>query len=170
MTKRLVVCCDGTWNFPDQKSPTNVTKIALAVAPEDENGVEQRVFYHRGVGTNRFERFRGGAFGAGLSRNVCDTYRFLVQNTNPETSCSSSVSVAARSRPAARRVWCATPESYGRTTPTESAKPYSLYRSRNDNNTPRGREATLFPGAPIRMSPISTSSVFRHRGCARHPG
>jgi uncharacterized protein (DUF2235 family) len=29
MAKRLVVCCDGTWNFADQPSRTNVTKVAL---------------------------------------------------------------------------------------------------------------------------------------------
>lgn len=43
MPKRLVVCCDGTWNTPDQlrggrRAPTNVTKIALNVAPKDFSG------------------------------------------------------------------------------------------------------------------------------------
>jgi uncharacterized protein (DUF2235 family) len=37
--KRLVICCDGTWNTPDetnegQSTPTNVTKVALCVAPQ----------------------------------------------------------------------------------------------------------------------------------------
>ncbi|MGZ4557437.1 MAG: phospholipase effector Tle1 domain-containing protein, partial [Mycobacteriaceae bacterium] len=37
MTRRLIVCCDGTWNTPDQKigaiaRPTNVTKLALCIA------------------------------------------------------------------------------------------------------------------------------------------
>lgn len=83
MSKSLVVCCDGTWNTPDQKSPTNVTKTALAVADMDDREREQRVFYHRGVGSSPRERFRGGAFGYGLSRDVRDTYRFLVQNYEP---------------------------------------------------------------------------------------
>jgi uncharacterized protein (DUF2235 family) len=88
MPKRLVVCCDGTWNRPDQltdgiPAPTNVSKLALAVARRDEKGVEQRVFYERGVGTRRFERVRGGALGMGLSRNVRDCYRFLVDNYEP---------------------------------------------------------------------------------------
>lgn len=30
MPKRLVLCCDGTRNTPDQTSPTNVTKVALS--------------------------------------------------------------------------------------------------------------------------------------------
>ncbi|MWA05322.1 DUF2235 domain-containing protein [Actinomadura sp. LD22] len=85
MTKRLVVCCDGTWNFADQATagrpaPTNVTKIALSVAPEDPAGVEQRVYYHCGVGTTRWERLRGGAFGFGLARNVLDAYRFVIDD------------------------------------------------------------------------------------------
>jgi uncharacterized protein (DUF2235 family) len=84
--KRLVVCCDGTWNTPDEvrggrPCPTNVAKIAAAVVtPRDGEGVEQRVYYHRGVGTGRLDHFTGGAFGWGLSRNVQDAYMFLVEN------------------------------------------------------------------------------------------
>ena len=83
MGKRLVVCCDGTWNTPDQTSPTNVTKLALAVAERGSDGTDQRVFYVRGVGTTRWERLRGGAFGLGLSRNVKEAYRFLVDSYEP---------------------------------------------------------------------------------------
>ena len=82
MPKRLIVCCDGTWNTADQgiagnPSPTNVTKLALSIASEDSSGVRQCVYYHSGVGTSRWERLRGDAFGAGLSRNVFDAYRFV---------------------------------------------------------------------------------------------
>src|SRR5690348_3787516 len=77
MSKRLVMCCDGTWNTADQACPTNVTKLALGLAERSADGQEQRVFYHRGVGTGAWDRLRGGAFGVGLSRNVQDTYRFL---------------------------------------------------------------------------------------------
>ncbi|MEH0509694.1 DUF2235 domain-containing protein [Streptomyces sp. B21-106] len=83
MAKRLIVCCDGTWNFADQPSRTNVTKVALSVRPQDGD-ITQRVYYHSGVGTNRRERLRGGAFGVGLSRNIVDAYRFLVDNYEPE--------------------------------------------------------------------------------------
>ncbi|WP_338930469.1 DUF2235 domain-containing protein [Streptomyces netropsis] len=82
MAKRLIVCCDGTWNLADQLSKTNVTKVALAVRPRAA-GVEQRVYYHSGVGTRRWERLRGGAFGMGLSGNVMDAYRFLVSDYEP---------------------------------------------------------------------------------------
>ena len=85
--KRLVLCCDGTWNTPDQVRggrpvPTNVTKVAMAVAA-DGDGTEQRVYYQPGVGTAVWERVRGGAFGWGLSRGVKDVYRFVVDNYDP---------------------------------------------------------------------------------------
>lgn len=81
--KRLVMCCDGTWNTAQQSCPTNVEKMSKAIAASDESGVRQLVFYHDGVGVKRWERLRGGAFGFGLSRNVQDTYRFLVDNYEP---------------------------------------------------------------------------------------
>ena len=68
MSKRLVLCCDGTWNTADQKRdgqpcPSNVTKVALGLARDDGAGVEQRVYYQQGVGTQPGERLRGGALG-----------------------------------------------------------------------------------------------------------
>lgn len=85
--KRLVICCDGTWNTPDQAKeghpcPTNVTKLALGVAESDGN-VAQRLYYHRGVGSYGRPRIRGGAFGVGLSRDVRRAYRFIVDNYEP---------------------------------------------------------------------------------------
>lgn len=81
--KRLVVCCDGTWNTAQQSCPTNVERMCKAVASTDASGVPQVVFYHDGVGAKRWERLRGGAFGFGLSRNVQDAYRFLVDKYEP---------------------------------------------------------------------------------------
>jgi uncharacterized protein (DUF2235 family) len=88
MMKRLVMCCDGTWNTPDQSCGgkpchTNVTKLAAAIARTDD-GTTQRVYYQRGVGTAPGERLRGGAFGVGLSRGVQEVYRFIVNNYEPE--------------------------------------------------------------------------------------
>jgi uncharacterized protein (DUF2235 family) len=88
MPKRLVLCCDGTWNTPDQQQdgrpcPTNVTKVALGLARQDDAGVEQRLCYQPGVGTRPGERLGGGALGIGLSRNVQEVYRFIVENYEP---------------------------------------------------------------------------------------
>lgn len=82
--KRLVVCCDGTWNRRDAKSRwTNVAKTAAAVARRDGD-VRQVVFYDEGVGTGGgLDRLVGGATGRGLEANVVDAYRFLVANHEP---------------------------------------------------------------------------------------
>jgi uncharacterized protein (DUF2235 family) len=87
--KRLVICCDGTWNRADQQKegtlcPTNVVKLAYRVAKRDPDGVSQIVFYDQGVGTgNVLDRFTGGALGGGLSDNIFDAYRFLLANFEP---------------------------------------------------------------------------------------
>ena len=82
------MCCDGTWNYPDElakgvAAPTNVAKVALGIARHDAAELPQRVYYQSGVGTRRFQRVRGGAFGYGLSRNVRACYRFLVEIYEP---------------------------------------------------------------------------------------
>jgi len=86
MSKRIAICCDGTWNTPDRKDrgkfrPSNVVKMARAIAPRDGKGTDQVVFYDQGVGTGfGLDRLTGGAFGQGVAKNVVDAYRFLVHN------------------------------------------------------------------------------------------
>jgi uncharacterized protein (DUF2235 family) len=82
LKKRLIICCDGTWNWPDQKgNPTNVVKMVRAIRPADDCGVPQIVFYDTGVGTgNLLDRITGGMFGVGLAENVKQTYGFIVDN------------------------------------------------------------------------------------------
>src|SRR5215211_6089291 len=89
MRKRIVVCCDGTWNTANQgrggvPCPTNVAKIDAAVAERDASGVRQIPLYQPGVGTNRWERLRGGAFGVGLSRNILALYQKLIEVSGPD--------------------------------------------------------------------------------------
>lgn len=85
--KRLVVCCDGTWNRPDNRQITNVEKIARTVQGDrDASGdVHQLVYYVSGVGAGSYQadRILGGAFGFGLFHNVVACYRFLAQNYEP---------------------------------------------------------------------------------------
>ena len=85
MSKRIIICSDGTWNSPDQTdegvvSPTNVSKLALAVAPEAADGRRQLLYYDPGVGTHWYDRFRGGFSGWGISRNILEGYRFLMEH------------------------------------------------------------------------------------------
>ncbi len=87
--KRLIVCCDGTWDRWGRAQPTNVVKMARAIALNGKEKasaqvVPQVVFYHEGVGTgNLVDRIRGGLFGYGLDLNVEESYRFLVNNYEP---------------------------------------------------------------------------------------
>lgn len=83
--KRLIVCADGTFGTPLKANVTNVVKVRDAVAATDAAGVEQKVFYDRGVGADATFLKRGlqGALGYGLEQNVKDCYRFLMYNYIP---------------------------------------------------------------------------------------
>ena len=78
--KRIIICCDGTWNEPDI-DPTNVVKLVRCIQPTAADGTQQVVFYNQGVGTgSKVDRMVGGALGKGVAKNVRDCYRFLVHN------------------------------------------------------------------------------------------
>jgi uncharacterized protein (DUF2235 family) len=81
-SRRLVICCDGTWNSEDAgESATNVLRLARMVRAETDAGASQLVYYDNGVGTgNILDRIVGGATGIGLSRNVREAYTFIVNN------------------------------------------------------------------------------------------
>ncbi|MDY6938176.1 MAG: DUF2235 domain-containing protein [Cyanobacteriota bacterium] len=79
--KRLIVCCDGTWQKLANPYPTNVVKIAQAIKAVGKDGIPQIVYYDEGVGTGSlFDRLFGGAFGRGIDKNIEDAYRFLCLN------------------------------------------------------------------------------------------
>ncbi|MDH5736844.1 MAG: DUF2235 domain-containing protein, partial [Gammaproteobacteria bacterium] len=81
--RHFVICTDGTWNTPDQTDrgrvvPSNVVKISRALAGHNTAGVEQLLYYDRGVGTQGgWDAIKGGAFGIGLSDNVIEAYQVL---------------------------------------------------------------------------------------------
>jgi uncharacterized protein (DUF2235 family) len=93
--KRLIVCCDGTWQKLKSEYPTNVVKIAQGIKPSCDKGIAQIVFYDEGVGTDIFNdeslfswvntvlRVIGGAFGSGIDHNIQEAYRFLSLNYEP---------------------------------------------------------------------------------------
>ena len=84
--KRLVICCDGTWDDADAGgSFSNVVRMSRAIKAVDtreQGSVPQIVYYHAGVGTGSdlATQLGGGALGLGLSRNVRDAYAFLANN------------------------------------------------------------------------------------------
>ncbi|MEL7038414.1 MAG: DUF2235 domain-containing protein [Cyanobacteria bacterium J06592_8] len=111
--KRLIICCDGTWQSLESPYPTNVVKIALAIKPVASDDVNQVIYYDEGIGTGGniltkedlisfdipltglniglgtgklekiIEKTSGGAFGKGIDKNIQDAYRFLCINYQP---------------------------------------------------------------------------------------
>ena len=90
--KRIVILCDGTWNRSDAAHPTNVVRLARAMAPVARDGIVQVPIYVEGVGSGRgvtrlarwTDRILGGALGWGLMDNVIEAYRHLVFLHEPE--------------------------------------------------------------------------------------
>jgi uncharacterized protein (DUF2235 family) len=97
MARKLVVCCDGTWNTPRTEtnifrtyrflreglgSPAEITQKSgvTSCAGRAKDGSEVLLFYDQGVGTDWFSRLVGGGAGVGLSDNVRDAYQFLGHN------------------------------------------------------------------------------------------
>lgn len=90
---------DPEWTPPTVKHPQAPAGPAVAAVPETpkpkpvpdkvhsyRDPVSNRqniVFYSRGVGTGASDRFRGGAFGGGLSRYVLRGYTFLSYHYDP---------------------------------------------------------------------------------------
>jgi uncharacterized protein (DUF2235 family) len=147
--RRLVVCCDGSWNKPDElaggaRAPTNVAKLALGVTPTARDGTPQLLHYQRGVGTVRSQRLRGGAFGYGLSHNVRACYRFLVEHYEPGDDIYlfgfSRGAYTARSLVGLIRN-CGILRAGTRDRVPEA---YRLYRSRADRHAPSTIESEIF--------------------------
>jgi len=86
MTKRIVVCADGTWNKPEKNLkkdfPTNVLRLARSIKPVAKDGVPQQVFYDWGIGSYHDSAI-AGITGKGLHKNIMDDYRYIVQNYSP---------------------------------------------------------------------------------------
>jgi uncharacterized protein (DUF2235 family) len=90
MSKRIVICCDGTGNgFDHVDKESNVAKLYSSITVD----ADQRCYYRPGVGTmgapnsrgrieREWSRIKGLAFGAGLLANVGDAYRYLMDTYN----------------------------------------------------------------------------------------
>lgn len=88
--RNLIVCCDGTWNTPDQAdqgvpTPTNVVRLFNSLAAQNAEGIPQLRYYHPGVGTDGswWNRAVGGGAGVGLGRNLMSAYHWLAQQYEP---------------------------------------------------------------------------------------
>ncbi|MGQ0844320.1 MAG: DUF2235 domain-containing protein [Sporichthyaceae bacterium] len=159
--KRLVMCCDGTWNTPRGGSDaTNVWKLRTAVAPTGADGLEQRVYYQPGVGTSQSGRLRGGLFGRGLAENVRDAYGWVVENFEPGDALFllgfSRGAYTARSLAGLiRNCGVLRPEAAGRI-----GAAFRLYRNREPAAHPNGEQAMAFRRAHSVESRIAFLGVF----------
>jgi uncharacterized protein (DUF2235 family) len=82
--KRLILLCDGTWLDAESPRPSNVLRLARAIAPLGHDGVPQVCLYHPGLGARGgFAALGAGAFGLGIDHEIQSLYRFLVLNHAP---------------------------------------------------------------------------------------
>jgi uncharacterized protein (DUF2235 family) len=85
--KRIIVCCDGTWNADDtQTDDTNVAILSRSIhGSQKTGGITQIVLYLRGVGTTglKLETWIEGVTGIGVDYNIRSAYQFISQNYVP---------------------------------------------------------------------------------------
>jgi len=82
--KRIVICCDGTWQRLYNDSLTNVALTARSVAARDAQGRPQIVYYSAGVGASLSGvSVWQGMTGADLDDHLLDAYLFLNLNYEP---------------------------------------------------------------------------------------
>jgi len=135
--RRIIICCDGTWNNP--ASRTNIDRLANLIAPVDEHGIEQLPFYLTGVGTGRLDRISGGAFGGGLSAKVREAYTIVAREYQAGDELwffgYSRGAFTVRSTAGFIRKVGLLPNP----TPRLVRQAYDVYRYRNDDPDPRKR-------------------------------
>lgn len=76
MSKNIVVFSDGTGQEGGEGNPTNIYRMFRMLENRTANQIS---FYDRGLGTG-WRKFSGNAFGAGISKNIKECYRFIFDN------------------------------------------------------------------------------------------
>ncbi len=149
--KRIVIFCDGTWNTPDKTEKgktcqTNVVKMANALCSLSKDGNEQLLYYDTGIGSegNLIQKIFDGATGTGISENILEAYRFIINNYDV----NDELFLFGFSRGAFTvRSICGLIRNSGILKPGNSdqiQRAYKIYRSRKHDLQPRAIEATLF--------------------------
>lgn len=142
--KRLVFCFDGTTNTLDARFSTNVVKLAQSLSPMAKDGVAQLIYYDKGVGTDKGEKVKGGAFGYGVDKNLYEAYAFLIFNHTP----GDEIYVFGFSRGAyTARSFVGLIYNCGimrRRDAGQISKAIDFYRSRDELDTPTGDRALEF--------------------------
>ncbi|TFK41204.1 hypothetical protein BDQ12DRAFT_679070 [Crucibulum laeve] len=91
--KRIIVCCDGTWQdgISEHRSQyTNILRLARTINHEDvrnpnSHPIPQIVFYQSGIGTenNFYSEYIEGTTGGSLADKVEEAYAFIAHNYTP---------------------------------------------------------------------------------------
>ncbi|BAY14322.1 hypothetical protein NIES21_00790 [Anabaenopsis circularis NIES-21] len=165
--KRLVICCDGTWQQLASPYPSNVVKLAQSVKPIAQDGVPQIVFYDEGIGSES-QKVLGGATGLGIDRNIEDGYRFLVLNYVPgdEIYLFGFSRGAYTVRSLAGMIYCS--GLLDRPHITKAHEAYELYRNRNVK--PKDKEAVNYRKTYGERVPITLIGCFDTVGALGIPG
>jgi hypothetical protein len=88
--KRLVICCDGTWQRLYGEHLTNVALTARAVASRDAKGQPQIVYYSAGVGAS----LSGLSLWNGMTGIFCRTSRAVAARAAGIRACRERVARA----------------------------------------------------------------------------
>ncbi|MBD2612469.1 DUF2235 domain-containing protein [Nostoc punctiforme FACHB-252] len=155
--KRIVVCCDGTWQKLTSPYPSNVVKLAQSVKPVAKDGITQIVFYDEGIGTDA-QKVLGGATGLGIDKNIEDAYRFLVLNyyQGDEIYLFGFSRGAYTVRSLAGMIYCS--GLLDRPHITKAHEAYELYRKRDIK--PKDKEATEYRQTYGERVPITLVGCF----------
>ncbi|KAJ6604610.1 hypothetical protein DFH09DRAFT_1123260 [Mycena vulgaris] len=90
--KRIIVCCDGTWqdgvSTDNRQSYTNILRLARTINHEDNRfqpHIPQIVFYQSGIGSEKgfYSEYIIGTTGATLADKVEECYGFISSNYVP---------------------------------------------------------------------------------------
>lgn len=188
--RRLILCLDGTWNSSyagkrtaddghEVLKPSNTLKLARAVLPRGEDGVEQITYYDIGVGSlaeypgkagkllATADKYLGGLWGGGFEGNVEDALHFLALNYQP----GDEVYIFGFSRGAATARAVTTYLDCGRGVPVKNDAYYlpvlfRAYVTANGSQTAydaalaeinRRRADRKVPQPPIEITPINVT-------------
>jgi uncharacterized protein (DUF2235 family) len=165
--KRLVVCCDGTWQNLTSPCPSNVVKLAQSVKSIAHDGITQVIFYDEGIGSDG-PKILGGATGLGIDKNIEDCYRFLSLNyvDGDEIYLFGFSRGAYTIRSLAGMIYCS--GLLDRPHITKAHEAYELYRNRSVK--PSDDEAVKYRKANGANVPITLLGCFDTVGALGIPG
>jgi uncharacterized protein (DUF2235 family) len=83
MPKRIIISCDGTWSTPAEVIPTNARRFTQLIPDRAPDGTVQLVYCQDGVGTNWYDKWPGGAFGAGIDERIQEAYQRICTQYEP---------------------------------------------------------------------------------------